>query len=231
MPSPPKPGPRRLPAHTTPDPWPYGQVEAGEDYRQLNLVDLDWAEVDAVRFQEVRIVRARWAKRHHRRWRFEETSLQACDLGASEWLDLSGEGLRLEACRLTGARWPKAKLKRASLIDCQASYWMAEGLVLQEAEVVGGCYVEANFEGADLRGVRFAGCDLRDASFAGAQLAGADFRGANLEAARVLLGDLSGAVVSEAQALALFLRHTGAVLEPQPLAATPPKRARLKTTG
>jgi uncharacterized protein YjbI with pentapeptide repeats len=205
----------RLPAHETPDGWPYEALERGESYKGLNLVDVAFDHADGVSFAEARIVRSSLAGFQLLRLSLDDVLVQACDLSNVDWTRASARRVRVEGCRLTGAKVNQARLMLTVFRDCQGKYQQFRQTVFKDVRFEQCALVEASFEEADLRGTVFAGCDLTGASFTGAKLEGCDFRGSSLEASRIRVEELRGAIIAPHQAVALFERQTGVVIQPE----------------
>ncbi len=154
---------------------------------------------------------------------FDGADLSAASLGsrvqAAAWWDAKRDGVRLRACRLSGASLRRANLSGADLAGADLSKASCSGITLRgaqleeanlrEADLIGGVLTEvdageADFGGALLEDVSLRAARLRFADLTGAIMDGADLSGADLWGARLLKveaqrANLRGARLDEAQ--------------------------------
>jgi uncharacterized protein YjbI with pentapeptide repeats len=202
----------RLPSSTSPQDWPYGELEKGESYRDLNLVDVAWTHADGVTFERCRVQQCNLGGASMLRLSLDDVLVEDCDLSNVDLTAGSFRRVVIEHCRVAGLRVAQMRWQHVVLRNCQGKYLQAEKLALKGARFEQCSLLEANFDGADLGGAVFDDCDLGGATFAGAKLQGVDFRTSRLESSRVKLADLTGAILAPHQAIALFEQQTGAVV-------------------
>jgi uncharacterized protein YjbI with pentapeptide repeats len=205
----PAPKPPRAPSAEATDHVPEGELERSEVYTDVVWRDLTLNGEDGVSLKQARLENVNWREQLMRRLDLTDVHLQNVDLSNARWEHLGAERVVLEACRLTGFALLAARLKDARLADCQARFAQFEKAGLKRARFERCVFTEANFNGADLQGAVFIGCDLHHATFSGANLVGCDFRESNLESSRVAIGELTGAIVTPSQAVALMQRFGG----------------------
>lgn len=114
---------------------------------------------------------------------FDELRAGGANLSGARMRKGSGEGARFPGARLVRASFSFSKLSRADFDDASMPMAVLEGCVLKNAR----------FDRADLRDASFLAADLYQARFEGANLNGADLRGASLYGAELWDAILTGA--------------------------------------
>jgi uncharacterized protein YjbI with pentapeptide repeats len=205
--------PPRVPSKEAFDELPDQELIDNESYAELHLGEMTLGGADGVGFRQVRLQRVDWRAVGMRSLDLTDVRLGGCDLSNSRWSNVGGLRVAFIDCRLTGFGLLTSRIKDLLFSGCLAPLALFEGSEMRQARFERCNLSEANFNGADLTGVVFDDCELHDATFTGAKLLGADFRSSNIESSRVALTDLRGAMLAPLQALALFERYTGAMVE------------------
>lgn len=203
----------RLPGHETPDELPDEELEDREDYSGLNLTGHRFESVDGVSFKELRLKEIDWSGAYLRRLDLTDVLFAACNLSNAKWEHTGAMRVAFDSCLLTGLALKAATLKHVTFQACQGRFLQFEGCNLQGARFERCVLTEASFVGSNLTGAVFIDCELHNAVFTGSTLQAADFRRSNVEASRVGQAELRGAVVSPTQAVSLFERLTGAIVQ------------------
>ncbi|MFD2028034.1 pentapeptide repeat-containing protein [Promicromonospora aerolata] len=124
---------------------------------------------------------------------FFDAKLERCKLVGSQFADC-----RFDLLKVEGGNWSFTDLHRAALAG---------------AELDGVRFREADLAGIKATGAVLIGCDFSGADLEQADLANADLRGSDLSTLDPLAANLTGAVVSEAQAI-LLAESLGLVVRP-----------------
>ncbi|PUB22181.1 uncharacterized protein YjbI with pentapeptide repeats [Promicromonospora sp. AC04] len=197
----------RLPATeltVTREDW-YSRDLSGEDHMATLFADVDMTEAsgtgatfDSCVFRGVRFNSAHFTEFAFTSCVFDscvffDAKLERCKLVGSQFSDC-----RFDLLKVDGGNWSFTNLHRAGLAGTQF-----ERVRLREADL--GAITAA--------GVMLVGCDLSGADLDQADLTNADLRGSDLSTLDPLAATLTGAVVSEAQAVTLA-EALGVVVRP-----------------
>lgn len=138
---------------------------------------------------------------------FSDTCFINCDLSGAALSGASFVRCEFKDCKAVGTRLTESYFHHASLSDCNFSYSNLDGasfcrLLLKNSSLRG-----ANLATCRLKEFSSGNTDFTEASFFGTPLAGIDLRAACLDRLILQGPELSGAIVTEAQAaqLARFL--------------------------
>lgn len=177
----------------------------GETYSQLEFQQRDVTERTAYRlhFEEVIFTQVNATATHLDHVRMEDVRLMGCNLANAAWSDMACARAEFLGCRMTGFTLLKALLHDTLFKDCKGDLAQFYAATLRGARFEQCLLTGADFRMADVTGVVFAQCDLTNADFTGASMQGADLRGCQIEGMRVGPQELRGAIIDEAQALAL----------------------------
>lgn len=178
----------------------------GETYarREFQRRDLTARVAYRLHYEEVLLTRINATATQLDHVRLADARLVGCDLANATWSHLACDRVEFSGCRMTGFMAPEADVRDTRFHECKA-----ELAQFYRATVRGGRFedcqlVGADFRFADVSGVVFARCDLSQVDFTGATMRGADLRGCVIEGMRVGPSELRGAIIDEAQALALI---------------------------
>ena len=173
----------------------YGRDLTGEDHLATLFADVDMTETtgtgatfDSCVFRGVRFNSAHFTEFAFTSCVFDtcvffDAQLERCKLVGSQFADC-----RFDILKVTGGNWSFTDLHRAALAN---------------AEFDGVRFREADLAGVKASGAVLIGCDLSGADLEQADLSNADLRGSDLSSLDPLSATLTGAIVSEAQAIAL----------------------------
>jgi uncharacterized protein YjbI with pentapeptide repeats len=132
-----------------------------------------------------------------------EADLAAANLAGTILTDAKLDGANLRQAILTGAKLDLASLRKAFL----------DGAKLQAR------LIDADLEGAILRGTNLEAADLSGANLAGAMLGGANLAGATLRGANLMGAMLSGANLDNVQDLTRVQLEGAVAVDPEVLQA------------
>ena len=197
----------RLPAtelSVTNEDW-YARDLSGEDHMATLFADVDMTETsgtgatfDSCVFRGVRFNSAH----------LTEFAFTSCVFDGCVFFDA-----KLERCKFVGSRFVDC---RFDLLRVEGGNWSFTDLhrgALAGAQFDGVRFREADLAGIKATGVVLVGCDLSGADLEQADLTNADLRGSDLSTLDPLSANLTGVVVSEAQAI-LLAETLGLVVRP-----------------
>jgi fluoroquinolone resistance protein len=185
--------PRDLPAD--------GETCSHLEYQHL---DLNGRSLARPHFEEIIFVQMSASESHFQDLRMEDVRLTGCNLANATWLGLACARVEFTDCLMTGFTTLNAFLLDTVFKECKFDFAQFYQAKLQGARFDSCPLTSADFRESDLTGVVFTHCDLTSADFRGATLSGADIRGCTIEGMRAGPTELHGAIVDEAQALALI---------------------------
>jgi hypothetical protein len=122
--------------------------------------------------------------------------------GPFDEMDLRGAslaGINLGSLDFHGARFDRATLTGAWLLESNLAQASFPGAYLDQAWCAAACLREGDFQGASLVRANLRGCDCRQANFSGANLTGATLDGADLCGADFSSGNLQDAFLTGAR--------------------------------
>jgi uncharacterized protein YjbI with pentapeptide repeats len=196
----------RLPKSLTPAELPRALPADGETYSQIEYLHLDLAGHALARphFEEVVFVQMTASESHFQDLRMEDARLTGCNLANAAWPDSICARVEFTNCLMTGFTTLNAFFLDTVFKECKFDFAQFYQAKLQGVRFDSCPLTSADFRESDLTGVVFTHCDLTSADFRGATLSGADIRGCTIEGMRAGPTELHGAIVDEAQALALI---------------------------
>ena len=182
------------------EPFPGGELAAGEDYDALDLrgLDLSGQVGRDARFLECALTDCRLDETDLRGARLSDcvlTGVQgvAPDLSATTWFEVEVREPRLAAVQAHGA-----DLRRVAFRGGRIDYLNLRGASLHEVRFEGCLLREVDFAEATLVDVTFEGCQLVEADFSRARLDRVDLSGAELRDPKGVTS-LSGATIGHTQ--------------------------------
>jgi uncharacterized protein YjbI with pentapeptide repeats len=196
----------RLPKSLPPAELPRDLPADGETYSQLEYPQLDLAgrTLSRPHFEEVIFLQAMANESHFEDLRMEDVRFVGCNLANAAWPDPVCARVEFIGCLMTGFTSLNALFIDTVFKECKFDFAQFFQAKLQAVRFDDCPLTGADFREADLTGVVFAHCDLTGADFRGATLTGADIRGCAIDGMRAGPVELFGAIVDEAQALALI---------------------------
>lgn len=193
--------PRALPLAESQEDMPTeGESYTGLEYQYLDLAEQSMSRLhfETVVFTQVIATATRFDH-----LRMEDVRFVGCNLANAAWPSASCARAEFIGCRLTGFSTQEALFQDTLFRDCKvdlAQFYQSKmrGVRFEECPLTG-----TDFRASDLTGAAFVRCDLSNTDFTGATLAGADLRGCQIDGMRAGPAELRGAIIDEAQALAL----------------------------
>ncbi|MEV1174675.1 pentapeptide repeat-containing protein [Nonomuraea sp. NPDC049784] len=146
-------GVAQLPEHDMEDDGTYRGLE-------FNGSDLTSREVDAAEYEGCRFVVTSFAGSQLRRAGFVNVELERCDLSNMTARASGMHRVRTSASRLTGMTWTECAFRDVLFDACRADLIGFRFSTFKNTVFRDCTMPEANFQNADLRGVRFERCDL-----------------------------------------------------------------------
>lgn len=183
----------------------YARDLTGEDHMATLFADVDLTEASGtgatfdscvfrgVRFNSAHLTELAFTSCVFDSCVFFDATLERCKLVGSQF-----NNCRFDLLKVDGGNWSFTNLHRAAISGVQL-----DGVRLREADL----------SGIKAAGAVLNGCDLSGADLEGADLTNADLRGSDLSTLDPLAATITGAVVSEAQAV-LLAERLGLVVRP-----------------
>lgn len=186
----------------------------GETYSRLHYQRLDLAEraIARLHLEEVVCDHLIASGTRFDHLRAEDVRFAGCTLTNAVWPNLNCVRAEFINCRMTGLTAMEALFEDTVFRECKADFAQFYKATMRAVRFEACPLTEADFRSSDLTGAVFVRCDLTNTDFRGATLAGADLRGCPIDGMRVGASELRGAIVDEAQALAL-VRAMGIVVD------------------
>jgi uncharacterized protein YjbI with pentapeptide repeats len=137
------------------------------------------------------------------KFRLRDVRLLKCDLSNSILQGFEATRVEFVDCRMTGLRAVECRWQDVLVENCDLRYAQLNGSQFRRSEFKSCNLAESDLRGTDLEGAVFTNAILHRADLSRAKLRGTDLRGAEIEGITVRPEDLSGAIVSVAQAIGL----------------------------
>ena len=106
-------------------------------------------------------------------------------------------------CRLTGLKSIECHWSEVSIEGCECAYSQLTDSTVEKSKFRDSTFVDADFRGVKFSGSVFEQCNFRRADLTRSKLKDLDLRGVEIEEITLRAEDLSGAIVSPAQAIDL----------------------------
>ena len=178
----------------------------------LSLDDFTEQEAQHLNFDQVMMQSVIFSKTDFKKVQVLDSRLTVCDLANAKWAEATFSRVELLGCHLTGFQCGEGLFQDVLFKECRCSFAQFALTKFKSVRFEDCDLSEANFFEADLSGVAFLNCDLQQADFARAKLVGADLRGSKIDGMRVGPGELKGATIDPAQAVA-FVRGLGIMVD------------------
>lgn len=202
--------PKTLPLAELPRDMPVErETYSGLEYQRLDLAK---RVIPRLHFEEVLFTHIVATETNFDHPRMEDVRFVGCNLANATWPSLACARVEFTGCRMTGYVALEAELLDTRFKDCKLDLAQFYGAKMPKARFEDCPLMGSDFRAADLTGAAFLRCDLTNADFTGATLAGADLRGCPIDGMRAGPTELRGALVDQAQALAL-VRAMGLIIE------------------